>query len=168
VGTGTQTHIVAEWLGRTLGIKVTPVQYKGTAQSSIDLMGGRLDFMIDGLSTAVTMHNAGKLRIVASLGQERPAVLPAGVQTFAEAGYPALLSYAEVGLMAPAGTPAPAVRKLHAAAVAALKLPALTDAMLSRGELPTPSASPEDYAAFIASETARWAAIIKPMNLQMD
>ena len=168
VGTGTQTHIVAEWLGRTFGIKVTPVQYKGTAQSSVDLMGGRLDFMIDGLSTAITMHNAGKLRIVASMGQERPAVLPAGVQTFADAGYPALFSYAEVGLMAPAGTPASAIRKLHAAAVAALKVPAVVDAMLSRGELPTPSASPEEYAAFIASETARWAGIIKPMNLQMD
>lgn len=168
VGTGTQTHIVAEWLGRALGIKVTPVQYKGTAQSSIDLVGGRLDFTLDGFSTSVPLHNAGKLRIVASLGQERPAITPSGVQTFDEAGYPAIFSYAEVGLMAPAGTPVAAIRKLHAAAVAALRTPAIIEAMQARGELPTPSASPEEYAAFIRSETARWAAIIKPMNLQMD
>ena len=168
VGTGTQTHIVAEWLGRALGIKVTPVQYKGTAQSSIDLVGGRLDFTLDGFSTSVPLHNAGKVRIVASLGQERPAIMPANVQTFHEAGFPALFSYAEVGLMAPAGTPQVAIGKLHAAAVAALKTPALVEAMQARGEVPTPSASPEEYAAFIRSETARWAAIIKPMNVQLD
>jgi tripartite-type tricarboxylate transporter receptor subunit TctC len=168
VGTGTQTHIVAEWLGRVFGIKVTPVQYKGTAQSSIDLMGGRLDFTLDALSTSVPMHASGKARIVASMGQERPGVLPAGVQTFEEAGYPALLSYAEMGLMAPVGTPAPAIRRLHAAVAAALKSPAIVDAMQTRGEVPTPSTNPEEYAAFIRSETVRWAGIIKPMNLQMD
>ena len=140
----------------------------------LDLLGlkgaysERLDFTLDGFSTSVPLHNAGKVRIVASLGQERPAIMPANVQTFHEAGFPALFSYAEVGLMAPAGTPAAAISKLHAATVAALKTPAIVEAMQARGEVPTPSASPEEYAAFIRSETARWAAIIKPMNVQLD
>jgi tripartite-type tricarboxylate transporter receptor subunit TctC len=124
--------------------------------------------MVDGLSTAAGMLTGGKLRIVASMGKERPAILPAGVQTFEEAGYPELFSYADFGLMAPAGTPEPAIRKLHAAVVAALKSPSMVEKMQARGEVATPSASPEEYSAFIASETARWAAIIKPMNIQMD
>lgn len=168
VGTGTQTHIVAEWLGRTLGIKVTPVQYKGTAQSSIDLIGGRLDLTLDALSTGAAMHNAGKVRIVVSMGQERPRILPADVQTFTEAGYPALYTYSEMGLIAPAGTPEPVIRKLHAAVLAALKVPAVVEAMQSRGEVPTPSASPGEFGVFIRKETVRWNEIIKPMNLQLD
>ncbi len=168
VGTGTQTHIVAEWLGRALGIKVTPIHYKGTSQSSIDVIGGRLDFMVDGLSTAAVMHNSGKLRIVVSMGKERQAILPAGVQTFEEAGYPDLFSYADFGLMAPTGTPPAVMRRLHAAVIAGLKSPDMIEKMQARGEVPTPSATPEEYGAFIASETTRWAGIIKPMNLQMD
>jgi tripartite-type tricarboxylate transporter receptor subunit TctC len=168
VGLGTQTHIVAEWLSRVLGFKVVPVHYKGTSQSSIDLIGGRLDFIIDGLSTAAPMHNAGKLRIIASMGKEHPAILPAGVQTTEEAGHPDLFSYADFGLMAPVGTPQATIRQLHAAVVAALKSPAMVEKMQARGEVPTASASPEEYSAFIQSEQVRWANIIKPMNVKLD
>jgi tripartite-type tricarboxylate transporter receptor subunit TctC len=168
VGMGTQTHIVAEWLGQVLGFKVRPVHYKGTSQSSIDLTAGRLDFMADGLSTAATMHNAGKLRIVASMGKERPPLLPASVQTFEEAGHPELFCYADFGLLAPAGTPPAAIAKLHAAVIAALKSPSMLEKMQARGEVPMPSASPQDYGVYIKNEAARWAAILKPMNIQLD
>jgi hypothetical protein len=62
------SHIIAEWIARTLGIKAVFVPYKGTSQSTLDLISGRIDVQIDGISTAVTMHNAGKTRIVASMG----------------------------------------------------------------------------------------------------
>jgi len=168
VGLGTQTHLVSEWLGRALGFKVNAIHYKGTSQSSIDLIAGRIDFMIDGLSTAVTMHNADKLHIVASLGQERTSILPKGVETFTEAGHPELFSYADFGLMAPAGTPAEAIDKLHTAVVAALKSPSMVEKMEVRGEVAMPSATPADYGKFIAAETERWGAIIKPMGIKMD
>ncbi len=168
VGMGTQTHIVSDWLSRALGIKITPIHYKGTSQSSVDLIAGRIDFMADGLSTAATMHNSGKLRIVASMGKERSSNLPAGVQTFEEAGYPEIFSYADFGLMAPAGTPQPVIKTLHSAVLSALSSPSMQEKMQARGEQPSPSKTPEEYGAYIRDEAARWAAIIKPMNLQLD
>jgi tripartite-type tricarboxylate transporter receptor subunit TctC len=167
VGTGTTSHILAEWIARTLGIKAIFVPYKGTSQSTIDLISGRIDVQIDGISTAVAMHTTGKTRIVASMGAER-SIIPDGVQTFVEAGYPQLVAYANFAVMAPAGTPDPVVRKLHAAIVAAVGVPALAEKLRANGELPDPSASPEDFAALVRSEFKRWGDIVKPMNLSLD
>lgn len=167
VGTGTTSHILAEWIARTLGIKAVFVPYKGTSQSTIDLISGRIDVQIDGISTAVAMHTAGKTRIVASMGAER-SILPDGAQTFGEAGYPQLVAYANFAVMAPAGTPDPVVRKLHAAIVAAVGVPALAEKLRANGELPDPSASPEEFAALVRTDFKRWGDIVKPMNLSLD
>lgn len=167
VGTGTTSHILAEWIARVLGIKVVVVPYKGTSQSTIDLISGRIDVQVDGISTAVTMHRGGKTRIVASMGAER-SIIPDGVQTFVEAGYPELVAYAQFALLAPAGTPDAVIRRLHAAVVAAMKLPELGEKLRANGELPDTSASPEEYAAQIRSEDKRWGDIIRPMNLKLD
>jgi tripartite-type tricarboxylate transporter receptor subunit TctC len=167
VGTGTTSHILAEWIGRVLGIRVVPVPYKGTSQSTLDLIAGRIDVQMDGMSTAVTMHKAGKTRMLASMGNER-AGLPEGVQTFAEAGYPELVAYAQFAVLAPAGTPDAVIRKLHAAVAAAVRVPEFAERLRAGGEIPEASASPEDYAAFIRSEDKRWGDIIRPMNLRLD
>lgn len=166
VGTGTTSHIIAEWIARTLGVKAVFVPYKGTSNSTVDLIAGRIDVQIDGLTTAVAMHTAGKTRIVASMGTER-AGLPADVQTFTEAGFPALVAYAGGQLLAPAGTPDPVIRKLHRAVVAAMAVPALAEKMVAAGEVPETSRSPEEFAAFLRSESERWGAIIRPMNLSL-
>jgi len=167
VGTGTTSHILAEWIARTLGIKAVFVPYKGTSQSTIDLISGRIDVQMDGMSTAIPMHRAGKTRIVASMGNERFS-LPDGVQTFGEAGFPELVAYAQFALLAPAGTPDPVIRRLHAAVAAAVRLPEIADKLRAGGEIPEASASPEEYAALIRSEDKRWGDIIRPMNLRLD
>lgn len=166
VGTGTTSHIIAEWIARTLGVKAVFVPYKGTSNSTVDLIAGRIDVQVDGLTTAVTMHNAGKTRIVASMGSERVG-LPADVQTFAEAGHPALVAYAGGQLLAPAGTPDAVIRKLHRSVVAAMAVPALVEKMIAAGEVPETSRSPEEFAAFLRNESERWGAIIRPMNLSL-
>ena len=167
VGTGTQSHILAEWMGRRLGFKVSLVPYKGVSQATADLVAGRVDVLTDGIPTAVTTHMGGKTRIVVSLGQER-SILPDGVPTFKEAGYPDLYAYAEYGLMAPAGTPDPVIRKLYSAIAAAMASPVLLEKLRPRGEVPALSASPEAYDDYIRRETVRWAEIIKPMNLKLE
>lgn len=167
VGTGTTSHIIAEWIARTLGIKAVFVPYKGTSQSTLDLISGRIDVQIDGISTAVTMHNAGKTRIVASMGMER-SIIPDGVQTFVEAGYPQLVAYANFAVMAPAGTPDAVIRKLHAAIVAAVAVPGLVEKLKANGELPDPSGSPEEFVALVKSDSKRWAEIVGPMKLSLD
>ena len=141
--------------------------YKGTSQSTLDLISGRIDVQIDGISTAVTMHNAGKTRIVASMGMER-SIIPDGVQTFVEAGYPQLVAYANFAVMAPAGTPDAVIRKLHAAIVAAVAVPGLVEKLKANGELPDPSGSPEEFVALVKSDSKRWAEIVGPMKLSLD
>jgi tripartite-type tricarboxylate transporter receptor subunit TctC len=167
VGTGTGSHILAEWIARALDIKAVFVPYKGTSQSTIDLISGRIDTQIDGISTATTMHKAGKTRLLASMGTER-SILPEGVQTFTEAGYPELVAYANFALLAPRGTPKDVIETLHAAVVAATKTPSFAEPLLANGEIPDPSESPEQYAEVLRREYERWGEIIRPMNLQLD
>jgi tripartite-type tricarboxylate transporter receptor subunit TctC len=167
VGTGSVTHIVGEWIASALGIKATGIPYKGVAQSTIDLIAGRIDLQIDGISTAVPMHQAGKLRILASMGAER-SILPVGIPTFQEAGYPGMYGYAFFGLMAPAGTPEAVINTLHAASKAAMATPEFNDYFATKGEEPSPSPTPQHYVAHLNAEAERWGRILKPMNIQLD
>jgi tripartite-type tricarboxylate transporter receptor subunit TctC len=167
VGAGSVTHIVGEWIGRELGIHLVGVPYKGSSQSTVDLVGGRLDTQVEGISSAVPMHLNRKTHILVSMGQER-SILPPGVQTFQEAGFPALVAYAYFGLMAPTGTPDAMVRRLHAATVQALSTPQLRDRLLAAGETPSPSATVEAYAEHLQREYERWGRIVKPMNIQLE
>lgn len=167
VGVGSTSHILAEWIGQTLGVPIRTIPYKGTAQSTVDLVGGRIDVQIDGMSTGVTMHNAGKTRLLAAMGRER-AILPAGVGNFADAGYPDLVAYAEFGIMAPSGLPDAVLQKLHAAIARVTQQPDFAGKLAANGEIAIASASPADYSTRIASEKARWAPVVQRLNLQLD
>jgi len=167
VGTGTTSHILAEWIARTLDVKMNAVPYKGTSASTIDLMSGRIAVQIDGITTARTMHDSGKTRILAAMGEEQ-SPLPQGVPNFKDVGYPDLLAYAEFGLIAPTGTPDAVVRKLYAATVKVVAMPEFRQPLLSNGEIPVASESPEAYAAQARSDIERWKRIVAPMNLQFN
>ncbi|CAN7770175.1 tripartite tricarboxylate transporter substrate binding protein [Pseudorhodoferax sp. LjRoot39] len=167
VGQGTQSHIIAEWIARRLGIKIQTVPYKGVSQAVADLATGRVDLLTDGISTGVVNHQAGKLRILASMGEDR-FFLPEGVGTFVDAGYPDLVAYSEFGLMAPAGTPDAVVKKLYGAMAATLGSAGVQARMRGRGEAPALSPSPQAYGDHIRQETVRWAELIKPLNVRLD
>lgn len=167
VGTGSVTHIVGEWIAGALGVKAMGIPYKGVAQSTIDLIAGRIDVQIDGLAGAVAMHQSGKTRILASMGAER-SILPNGIPTFEEAGYKGLVGYAYFGLMAPAGTPEAVIRTLHKAALAVIGSPEFVAYFANKGEIPSPSPSPQQYEAHLDAEHERWGRILKPMNIQLD
>ena len=167
VGHGTQSHILAEWLGRRFGVKVVLVPYKGVSQAQADLIGGRVDMLTDGITSAIATHKAGKTRLLAAFAQER-GILPEGTHTFAELGYPDLYAYAEFGLAAPTGTPDAVIRRLHATLQTVMGTPAVAEKFRARGELPSPSESPAAYAEWLRKETVRWEALIRPLNLQLD
>lgn len=167
VGVGTTSHILAEWIGQSLGIKIRAVPYKGTSQSTVDLVGGRIDVQIDGMSTGVSMHNTGKTRLLAAMGRER-SILPQGVGNFAEAGYPDLVSYAEFGIMAPRGLPDAVLQKIHGAIAKVAQQPEFAARLAATGEIAVASGSPAEYAARIDSEKARWTPVVQRLNLQLD
>lgn len=166
-GTGSLTNIIGEWIGRTARIKVTEVPYKGTSPSTIDLIGGRIETQVEGITNAIPMHLAGKTRIIGVMSETRSPLIP-DVPTFREGGYPDLVAYTYFGLLAPAGTPDEVINKLHAAVVAAVAAPDFASKLAAGGELAVSSASPKQYASFLHDEYERWGVIVKPLNLKLD
>src|SRR5204862_6462157 len=110
----------------------THIPYKGSNPATIDLIGGQIDWMMD-TPAAVTPHvRAGKLRALAIAARERSPQLP-DVPTLAEAGYPDLEFRIWMGLMAPAGTPAPVLKALESGIAEAMRDPSLRAALAAQG-----------------------------------
>lgn len=166
-GTGSMTHILGEWVGRTLGVPVTEIPYKGTAQVLPDLISGRIDLSVDGFASAVPYYTSGKVKVLGVMTEERAAKMP-DVETTREAGHPVLVAYTNFGLLAPAGTPADIVEKLHRGVVAGASSPEFIAALTAGGEQVRTSASPQQFAEFLRAEYAHWGPIVKPLNLKLD
>ena len=166
-GTGSFSHILGEWIGKTAGITMKEVPYKGTAPATLDMLVGRIDMVPEGITTAIPMHQSGKSRVVAITGETRSPQLP-DVPTLRESGYPDLVAYTYFGLLAPSGTPAAVISKLHAAVVAAVNSPEFAQKVAASGETPQASATPRQYAELLREEHARWGKVIAPMNITLD
>jgi tripartite-type tricarboxylate transporter receptor subunit TctC len=166
-GTGTMTHIIGEWIGQELGVKMTEVPYKGTSQSTLDLVGGRLDTQVEGLASGSALHTSGKGRVLAVMDDERSPTMP-DVPTFREAGFRDLKAYTYFGLLAPAGTPRAVIERLHRAVVAAVATPEYVERLRANGEQAMSSPSPEAYAQLIQAEHDHWGRIIRPLNIKLD
>lgn len=166
-GTGSMTHIIGEWIGRTLGVKMVEIPYKGTSASTVDLAAGRLDTQVEGIGSGSAVHKSGKARVVAVMSDERSPVLP-DVPTFKETGFPDLQAFTYFGLLAPAGTSKPVIDKLHAAVVNAVASPDFVAKLKFTGEIAASSPSPEKYGELLEAEYQHWAHIIKPLNLKLD
>jgi len=166
-GAGSMNHILGEWMGKTMGIKVSDIPYKGTGPAVIDLVAGRVDMQFEGITTAVPMHQSGKTRVVAVTSDERSPLLP-DVPTLREAGYPDFVAYTYFGLLAPAATPRAVINKLHAAVVAAVSSPDFSQKVSASGESPLSSPTPKHYADLLRDENLRWGRIIAPMNIKLD
>lgn len=164
-GVGAITHIVGEWIFRTLGVKMVDVPYKSAAAGNIDLISGRLDAQLETLPSAAPLHQTGKTRGLAVMAEVRSPLMP-DVPTFKEAGYPDLMADVTFGVMAPAGTPEPVLNALHKAIVSVVDSAEFKAKAASIGEVAEASASPRQYQAFVRGEYEHWGRIIRPMNLK--
>ena len=150
------------------GLNMTQVPYKGGAGPAIvDLMGGHVDLMCVTFSSASAYVQAGKLKAFAVTTEKRLDSMP-DVPTVAELGYPESVSSSWQGLFAVAGTPQPIVAKLHAAIVRALADQKVREHMIAAGMLPNPSASPEEFKAYIATETAKWGRVVRDVGAKAE
>jgi len=166
-GNGSTGHIAGELFMRAANIRLLHVPYKGNAQSLVDLVGGQVNLMFDQVSTSLPHIQAGKLRALGVTTLSRSAVLPS-VPTLDESG---LRGYEDVtfnGIMAPAGTPREVVARLHAEIARTWRAPALQKRFGERGIELAASASPEEYAAYIRSEVARYARLAREANIRAD
>jgi len=165
-GVGGAHHLSGELFARDAGIKMTHVPYKGGAPAATDLMAGHIDMMFEMGYAAMPAIQAGKVHPLAVTSSQRLALLP-DVPTVAESGLPGFESYNWQGIIVPAGTPKPIVDKLNAAFNRVLQKPEVKKAFDATGGQIV-GGTPEEFAAFIQSETEKWAALIKSANITVN
>jgi tripartite-type tricarboxylate transporter receptor subunit TctC len=153
-GSGTTNDLVAQIFKSISAADVLIVPYKGIAPATVAILSGEVDAAVIGVATAVPYVKAGKLRAIATLAPKRVASLP-DVPTAAEAGYPQLEAVLWYAIMAPAGTPQPAIARLSQAFSRITASPDTRERLASVGAEPMTS-SPEEFAAFLKKEIARW------------
>ncbi|GAP34056.1 tripartite tricarboxylate transporter substrate binding protein [Piscinibacter sakaiensis] len=165
-GAGSAPHLTAELLMRAAGTKGVVAQFRGDAPATQELLAGRIDGTLTALSAAIPHVQAGKLRVLAVANEERTPLQPQ-TPTFREAGLPGVVGYGWYGLMLPAGTPAAVVQRLNAETNAVLGEAELRRKAEALG-LQLRGGSPAEFAAFIESETRKWAQVIKAAQITAD
>jgi tripartite-type tricarboxylate transporter receptor subunit TctC len=158
-GSGSSVHLAAELFATMAGIRLTHIPYKGSGPAIADLLGGHVALMFATLPPSIGLVKDGKVRALAVTGPSRSPLLP-DLPTIAEAGLPGYESVLHYGLVAPAGTPKPAIDKLNAALRAALADESVRRRMSVEGAEALPS-TPEAYAADIDHEEIKWSKIVQ-------
>jgi tripartite-type tricarboxylate transporter receptor subunit TctC len=164
-GAGSSPHFAAEMFKRAAGVDIPIIFYKGSGPAVTELLGGQVQVLMDAPSVTMAHIKAGKLKALAVTGKARLASLP-DVPTFEEAGLSVDASGFQ-GVLAPAGTPPHAVARLSQALNAALAQPEVKERFSAAG-LETVSSTPEEFAAFIRSEIAKWGRVAKEANIRLD
>lgn len=163
-GVGSTHHLAGELLTRMAGVKMLHVPYKGDAGSVTALLGGELPMAI-APPTAVLAHvKAGKLRVLAVTGPQRWSGLPE-VATVAEQGVAGYDVRSWAGWMAPAGTPAPVVERLNAENLKALQVAAVRQRLEDMGG-EVRGSTPQEMAAMVAAELAKWTQVVAEAKIQ--
>ena len=165
-GFGTSPHLLAEMFRLEAGVNIVHVPYRGSAPMLAAILAGEVQMMSDSSITSLPHIQAGKLRPLAVPLTQRFSKLP-DVPTTAEAGYPKLLAPFWLGVVAPAGTPPDIIAKLNAAFRDSLTPPDTRARLEALGaEIKIGTAA--DFGKMIADELARWTAVAKAANIQVD
>jgi tripartite-type tricarboxylate transporter receptor subunit TctC len=165
-GNGSSNHLVGELFQMMTGLKFSHVPYKGTGAALVDLAGGQVDLLFDQASSTVPNVRGGKIRALAVASSSRQSALP-DTPTFAEAGLRDFEIDNFTGLVGPAGMPADAVAKVHAAAVKALATPQVKERFASLGVQPVGN-TPEQFGVVIREDLARWSKVIKSAGVKVE
>ena len=165
-GIGSIGHLTGELLNRSAGVDMVHVPYKGSGQAVIDLLGGQVQSMFSGMSSVMQHIKAGKLRALAVTGAQRSPAVP-DVPTIAESGFPGFAATAWYGVLATAGTPRPVVTRLHAEIVQALGLPDVKERLNNVG-FELAGTTPDEFAAFIKSEIAKWTKVVRTAKISAE
>ena len=165
-GAGTSAHLGAELLNSMAGVQFVHVPYKGSAPAQNDLLGGRIDFIVDPMQPALTQYaKAGRIKNIGLMGAARAPLAPE-IPVFAEV-VPGFDAVGMFGLVVAGGTPKEVVARIHADIAAVIKAPELNERMLQFGMDPVAS-TPEDFDAFIRKEMAKWAPVVKATGATAD
>lgn len=168
-GSGSSLHLSGEMLKADAGVDILHVPFRGGADVANQIMGGRVDIGLNNLPSVIALLRGGQLRPLAITGPDRSPALPE-VPTVAESGEPGLAGYAATawfGLQVPRGTPADIVGRLNAEVNAICAEPATRERVEGLGARIRGGTAAE-FAAFIAAENEKWAAVIRRSGAKVD
>ena len=165
-GNGTSIHLSGELFKAMAGVDMTHVPYKGSAPALSDLISGQVQVMFDNLPSSLPQIKAGKLRAIAVTSLKRAPALP-DVPTISESGLPGFEASSWFGVLAPAGTPPAVITRLNAEVDKWLQTPEAKEQLLAQGAQAAGD-TPEQFAAFIRSETGKWAKVVKASGAKVD
>ncbi len=147
------------------GVDILYVPYKASATSRIDILGGQIQVLMDGLTSMLPHIKAGKLRAIGVAGAKRSHAAP-DVPTIAEAGLPGYEADGWIGFLAPAGTPAEAVNRLQAEMAKILARPAVQAFYREQANEPIVS-TPAVFSAFLRQDVAKWAKVMRESGVKL-
>jgi tripartite-type tricarboxylate transporter receptor subunit TctC len=165
-GIGTTGHLGQALLTHVAGISITHVPYRGAAPSVTDLIGGRIDGVVDNPPTVISHIRAGTIIALAVAAKERLALLP-DLPTAVEAGLPGWQASSWFGVVAPAGTPSEIVKRLHAEIIKAVQAPSM-QRFTSQSGARMVGSTPEEFAKLIVDERKKWGEIVKSANISAE
>ncbi len=162
-GTGSSAHLAGEMLRTMAGINIVHVAYKGGPPAVTDLVGGHVSLMFNSLPAVLPLVKTDRLRAIAVASAKRAPTLPE-LQTFAEAGLAGFEAGSWYGVLAPAGTPRETITRLHAETVRILALPDIKQKLATEGAEAIGN-SPDEFAAQIQRDMARWAKVAREAKI---
>lgn len=165
-GPGSITHLAGELLKVEAGIDIVHVPYKGAAPAVTDLVGGQVQMGIFDVPVVLPHIRTGKLKALAITSFKRSPNLPE-VKTTAEEGYPRVLSDNWYGLVGPVGMPQAILKRIHAAAIAALNSAELIEQYAKVSGVAMPS-SPEEFAVYLVQDQAKWGKVVKTIGFKAE
>jgi len=165
-GNGSIGHLAGAMLTQRTGITFTHVPYRGGGPAVIDVVAGHVDALLVTLPAAIEHIRAGRLRALAVSSANRSPALPE-VPSIAERGLAGFDVVTWQGILAPAGTPGPIIRRLHAALVEALRRPEVATSLISQG-FDITGTTPEAFADLVRAEAARWPGIVRLAGASLD
>lgn len=165
-GNGTVGHLAGELLERRAGVELLQVPYKGAGPAMTDLLGGQVQAYFGNTVSVMGRLADGKARALAVSSARRIGALPK-VPTVAEQGYAGFDATTWLGLVGPAGMPADAVARINAEAQKILARADVKEKLAHEGSEPTPG-TPQQFAAHIKAEHAKWGALIREANIRIE
>jgi len=165
-GSGSGQHLAMELLNRMAGIKLVHVPYKGTAPSILDLVAGRVSVTSASAISTMPHVRAGRLRALAVASAKRSPSVP-DLPTVAEAALPGFAVDQWYSLFAPAGTPREIVNKLYGEIAKTVADPATKERLLAMGLDPVGS-PPDEFAAYVKTETVKWGKLVHEAGIKVN
>ena len=165
-GTAGSSHVLGAFFNGAMGINTVHVPYKGGGPGMLDLYAGRVSYMITSMVSALTYARDGRARLLAVTGVKRSHLFP-DVPTAAESGMPGFETILWHGLLAPAKVPREVVMRLNREVVKVLAMPEVQKSLQFEGGMVSPS-TPEEFAAFLRADVARWEKMIKQTGITID